>query len=163
MFVFCIKQILSEGMIVVTKNASKFFFQVYIGIAFLTIVFFRGYLIVIENYIVEDFSKNQFLDYFPTNYIVVKFETPVRTIEMITTYVLIVNIYNMFYFQFWEQIFLTFKKAAKKFFSFSIIFFIIVLGFACVNTYLFGPYIDSKYITTYILIYLFTYYILIIF
>jgi len=144
MFVFCIKQILSEGKMVITKNASKFLFQVYIGIAFLTIVLFRGALIVYANMFVYEFSKNMFLDYFPTNHIVLNYENPVRLIEMLTTFMLIFNLFNIFYDQFWEQIFLTFKKAAKKFFSFSIIFFFFVLGFACVNTHLFGAHIDSK-------------------
>ena len=140
----CLYDYILEGNVVLTRNSLKFFFKLIIGLLLLSIVGYRIFLAYIQNYYVRKYSKNEFLDHFPVNFLTDTYETPCKMLEMFTCFLMIINIFNIFYFQFFEQVFLTFSESIKKFMPYLMIYFVFILAYATVNTYLFGPYIPRK-------------------
>lgn len=104
----------------------------------------RLIFLVYQHITIIQLIKTGFADYFPVPYYIKTFEFNIRLIEMSMIVLILINSLNIFYFDFFGQIFLTLQASMEKMAGYMIVFLVIVISYSMAGVVVFGANIIGK-------------------
>jgi len=126
---FNIIEIIKERMNIIYKDFVWFLINFSLNCLIFLVVILKFLFVLYSMSAIEPYSKNEFQEYFPINYYV-QSEYYISLLELLMIALIIVNILNSFYFEFFARIFLTFKYMWRNLVAYMTIYFIIIFAFS---------------------------------
>jgi hypothetical protein len=111
-----------------------------IGAVTLRLSYFVYQLLKLKPFIIIGFAE-----YFPVPYFD-WFEKNIRYVEMGMIVLILVNSLNIFYFDFFGQVFLTFQNSVEKMTGYFLIFLLIVFSYSMAATIMYGANLTGIYL-----------------
>jgi len=138
-------RIFKEGfMSIFYKNFIQWVFDISISVLILCVVIIRVVYCIIQTQSFLQFKKTGFKTFFCVKYFTENWERSVSLLEMAMVSFITINSLNAFYQEFFERIFLFFKKASTLMFSFLVFYITLNVAYASCFYIMFGEYIQSK-------------------
>jgi hypothetical protein len=125
---------------IIYNGFFEFVFHLIIGGSIMTVLVLRLIFIFEQIVKIKTFRENMFIEFFSVNYFS-SFESAVTTFEILMVFLLCVNSLTVFYVEFFEKVFLTFKYSLKYLLSLFLVFFFILVAYASCCTLVYGWFI----------------------
>lgn len=129
--------------IIFIKNFIMFVINFLLNCLILLVLIMKILLIIQNKINLQPYIDNQYHEFFPVNYYV-PIENYIFYLEILMIAIILINLLNSFYFEFYARIFLTFKYAYKYLIAYLVIFLISILGFSTATFVLYGRVILSN-------------------
>lgn len=142
---FNLSELYKERLNIIYKQFTLFIVNFSINCLVLVALIFRIIISVQKISNMTPYQNIGFTEYFPIMYYTANLESLAKYVEIIMIGMIILNILNSFYFEFFARIFLTFSFAWKYIFAYLTIYLIIIIAYAASCNILFGSYIQSKF------------------
>jgi len=137
-----IKTLCKEKLSKILMDDSTFLLTLFMNSLIFAVFILRIFNLLLKNGYMAPYIKTGFVDYFPIDYYKSGLDTYINQLEVGMICLIIINTLNVFYFEFFARIFLTFKFAWKYIFAYLVIYFIIVIAYSASCNILYGSYIS---------------------
>jgi hypothetical protein len=138
-----IKRFIEEGQMIIYNELGQFVVTLTTDGMVISCITFRLIYLVYQHTKILPFMANGFQDFFPVAYFYY-WEGNIRYIEMSMIVLILINSLNIFYFDFFGQIFLTLQSSIEKITGYMIVFLVIVMSYSMGAVIMYGANLTGK-------------------
>ena len=128
---------------IIHNQFGQFVLSIVMDSAVISAITLRLTYLVYQLITLKPYVNNNFQEYFPVAYFDY-YEKNIRYVEMGMIMLILINSLNIFYFDFFGQIFLTFQSSIEKLTGYLLIFLLIVISYSMAATVMYGANLTCK-------------------
>ena len=139
-----IKRFIEEGQMIIYTELVQFIITLTTDGMVVGCITMRLIFLVYQHISIAPFIKSGFVEYFPVPYFINIYEANIRLIEMGMIVLILINSLNIFYFEFFGQIFLTLSESIEKIAGYLIVFQVITFSYSMAGVVMYGANLTGK-------------------